>query len=226
MTVEEMCRLLLTGHVDAADVPDLADEDVREEVRKRLAAVGCDLAYSGATGRWLARLDGALPAVDGHDPALSFHAAEQAMIAALWLHLRFLPLERAKLDLDDAEERLVADDEGEPSVEVDDLLAQFHGKLAKSYLEGMVLGHLKNAGFVRQHAGRLYAGPLLDTIDEVAASERARLLLARHKRLSYLQRRAAVITAEEDGDADLTRVTDAAGGTAGRGSTVDAEGGA
>lgn len=191
MTVVEICRLLLTGSVEAADVPDLHDEDVRREVRQRLAAAGCGLAYSQDTGRWVARLDGSLPTVESHDAVLALHAAELAMLAACWLHLRFLPLERAELDVPEDDQLVdVGDEDGQPSVAVEDLIAQFHGKLNKTYLDNIVLGHLKNAGFVRQRSGRIYAGPLLDTLDEVAASERARVLLTRHQRLSYLERRA------------------------------------
>ncbi|MBI4538729.1 MAG: hypothetical protein HY704_04360 [Gemmatimonadetes bacterium] len=197
MNALEICRLLVTGSVDAADLPELADEEMREDIRQRLAGAGCTLAYSEATGRWVARLDGPLPAVESHDPVLRLHAAEQAMLAACWLHLRLLPLERARVAAAD-DGQLIATDNDEPSVDVEDLLAQFHGKLKKGYLD-MVLGRLKNAGFVRQRAGRLYAGPLLDTIDEVVAGERARVLLARHQRLSYLKRRAEQIEREEGG---------------------------
>ncbi len=195
MNAVEICRLLITGSVDAADLPELADEDAREEVRQRLGAAGCILAYSEVAGRWVARLDGPLPLVESHDPVLRLHAAEQAMLAGCWLHLRFLPLERARVATA-GDGQLIADEGEEPSVPVEDLLAQFHGKLNKSYLE-IVLGHLKNTGFVRQHAGRLYAGPLLDTIDEVVAGERARVLLARYQRLSYLKRRAEQIERED-----------------------------
>src|ERR1051325_5198757 len=97
MNAVEICRLLMTGSVDAADLPELADEDARDDVRQRLAAAGCILAYSEATGRWVARLDGPLPAVESHDPVLRLHAAELAMLASCWLHLHFLPLERAKV---------------------------------------------------------------------------------------------------------------------------------
>lgn len=207
MTVAEICRLLLSGSIDAADVPELHDEDTRRDVRDRLAGAGCDLAYSQATGRWVARLDGPLPTVEGHDPILALHAAELAMLAACWLHLRFLPLERAKLAVPDDEQLVEAAEDGEPSVEVADLLAQFHGKLNRTYLDNIVLGRLKNAGFLRQHAGRIYAGPLLDTLDEVAATERARVLLARHQRLAYLARRADALLGEDPQASDYDAST-------------------
>ncbi len=198
----EICRLLITGSVEASDLPELADEDMRESVRQRLAGAGCALAYSEATGRWVARLDGPLPEAASHDPVLRLHAAEQAMLAACWLHLRMLPLERTRIATSE-DGQLLANNDETPSITVEDLLAQFHGKLNKGYLE-IVLGRLKNAGFVRQHGGRLYAGPLLDTLDEVVAGERARVLIGRHQRLAYLKRRADQIESDE-GKADEKR---------------------
>ena len=198
MTVDELCRLLVSGSVDSSDVPELDDEDIRAEVQDRLAGVGCALAYSTATRRWVGRLDGPLPHIEGHDRILSLHAAELAALAACWLHLRFLPAERAKVEVAEDDGELLPSDDGEPSIEVEDLLAQFYGKLNRRYLEQIVLGHLKNAGFLRQHGGRLYAGPLLDTIDEVAATEHARRLLARHQRMAYLRRRAQAIVGDDE----------------------------
>jgi len=52
----------------------------------------------------------------------------------------------------------------------------------------MVLGRLKNAHFVRQHNGRLYAGPYLAALDEVVADERATELLRDFRLHRYLQR--------------------------------------
>ena len=215
MNAVEICRLLVSGSVDAADVPDLGDEDVREDVRQRLAGAGCALEYSVATGRWVARLDGPLPAAESHQAVLSLHAAERAVLAACWLHLRLLPSERGRVATA-ADDQFLPSEEGELSLAVDDLLAQFHGKLRKTYLEKIVLGHLKNAGFLRQHGGSLFAGPLLDTIDEVVAGERARVLLARHQRLTYLKRRAAEIERDEEPvGADQQEPAEPSGGSEG-----------
>jgi hypothetical protein len=52
----------------------------------------------------------------------------------------------------------------------------------------MVLGRLKNAHFVRQQNGRLYAGPYLAALDEVVADERATELLRDFRLHRYLQR--------------------------------------
>jgi hypothetical protein len=52
--------------------------------------------------------------------------------------------------------------------------------------------------------GRVEAGPLLDTLDEPAAADQARALLARHQRLAHQRRRAAELDGEQ---------TDAEGGS-------------
>ena len=87
--------MLLVGSVAAADVPELGEPETREEVRRRLAEAGCELAYSPQSERWLARLDGPVPVLEGHDPVLALGPAELAVLATCWLHLRFLPAERA-----------------------------------------------------------------------------------------------------------------------------------
>jgi hypothetical protein len=93
MDAAELCRVLLVGSVAAADVPELGQPETRDEVRRRLGEAGCELVYSPASERWLARLDGAVPALEGHDPVLALGTAELAVLATCWLHLRFLPEE-------------------------------------------------------------------------------------------------------------------------------------
>ena len=83
--------MLLVGSVAAADVPELGEPETRDEVRRRLGEAGCELVYSPASERWLARLDGPVPELEGHDPVLSLGTAELAVLATCWLHLRFLP---------------------------------------------------------------------------------------------------------------------------------------
>jgi hypothetical protein len=91
MDATELCRVLLVGSVATADVPELGEPETRDEVRRRLGEAGCELVYSSASERWLARLDGAVPALEGHDPVLALGTAELAVLATCWLHLRFLP---------------------------------------------------------------------------------------------------------------------------------------
>ena len=83
--------MLLVGSVAAADVPELGEPETRDEVRRRLAEAGCELVYSASSERWLARLDGPMPELEGHDPVLALGTAELAVLATCWLHLRFLP---------------------------------------------------------------------------------------------------------------------------------------
>ena len=64
-----------------------------------------------------------------------------------------------------------------------------------------MLERLARAGYLTQREGRVEAGPLLDTLDEPAAGDQARALLARHQRLAHLRRRAAELDRGEQDDA-------------------------
>jgi hypothetical protein len=176
----EVCRVLLVGSVAAVDVPELGEPETREEVRRRLAEAGCELAYSSRSERWLARLDGPLPELEGHDPVLALGTAELAVLATCWLHLRFLPAEHA--------EQAGAGDRR--WVDPDDLAELLGARLDGAGLAS-VLERLALAGYLTVREGRVEAGPLLDTLDEPGAAERARALVARHQRLAHLRRRAA-----------------------------------
>ena len=178
--------MLLVGSVAAADVPELGEPETHDEVRRRLGEAGCELVYSAASERWLARVDGPVPELEGHEPVLALGTAELAVLATCWLHLRFLPGERA-----------TAGDQG-PSpdwLDPDDLAELLGAKLDGTGLPG-VLERLAKAGYLNLREGRVEAGPLLDTLDEPGAADQARSLVARHQRLAHLRRRAA----ELDGD--------------------------
>jgi hypothetical protein len=176
MDATELCRVLLVGSVAAADVPELGEPETRDEVRRRLGEAGCELVYSPASERWLARLDGAVPALEGHDPVLALGTAELAVLATCWLHLRFLPGEASAGEQD--------------WIDPDDLAELLGARLDGTGLPG-VLERLGRAGYLTLREGRVEAGPLLDTLDEPGAAEQARALLARHQRLTHLRRRAA-----------------------------------
>jgi hypothetical protein len=178
----ELCRVLLVGPVAAADVPELADEGTREDVRRRLADAGCELAYTPGTERWLVRLGGPLPRLDAHDPVLAPDRDELAVLATCWLHLRFLPEERVRAGEPAAT--------GEPWLDPDDLAELLGARLDGGGL-AVALDRLCGMGYLSRHEGRLVAGPLLDSLDEPAAAEQARALLARHQRLASLRLRAA-----------------------------------
>lgn len=172
---ERVATLLVAGTLERGSWPELDDEDFAVEVRERLAAVGLDLVAAG--GRWLARAASAEDE-EGFHPTFRLHSVELAMLAALYLHLRYLPRQAGGVEHD-----------GEPSVELDELLRAFLS-YQRTYLENQVLGHLRNAGFVRRDAGRLYAGPYLAAIDEVRADQRSQEMLKNFMLRRYLRRRA------------------------------------
>ena len=182
--------MLLVGSVAAADVPELGEPETREDVRRRLGEAGCELVYSAASERWLARLAAPLPALEGHQPVLALDTPELAVLATCWLHLRFLPGER-----DTAGDAPPGPDWLDP-----DDLAELLGARLNGGLPG-VLERLVRAGYLTLREGRVEAGPLLDTLDEPGAADQARALLARHQRLAHLRQRAAQLDGGEQEDA-------------------------
>jgi hypothetical protein len=197
--------VLLVGSVAAVDVPELGETETRDEVRRRLAEAGCELVYSASSERWLARLDGPVPELEGHDPVLALGTAELAVLATCWLHLRFLPGE--------ARDRPAGGPAGGPDgdqpdrdwLDPDDLAELLGARLDGTGLPG-VLERLAKAGYLTMREGRVEAGPLLDTLDEPGAAEQARALVARHQRLAHLRRRAAELDGTDgtDGGDDAT----------------------
>ena len=191
--------MLLVGSVAAVDVPELGETETRDEVRRRLAEAGCELVYSASSERWLARLDGPVPELEGHDPVLALGTAELAVLATCWLHLRFLPGE--------ARDRPTGGPAGGPDgdqpdrdwLDPDDLAELLGARLDGTGLPG-VLERLAKAGYLTMREGRVEAGPLLDTLDEPGAAEQARALVARHQRLAHLRRRAAELDGTDGGD--------------------------
>ena len=173
--------MLLVGSVAAADVPELGEPETRDEVRRRLGEAGCELVYSPASERWLARLEAPLPPLEGHEPVLALGTAELAVLATCWLHLRFLPGEEAGSGDGRADQGWL--DPG-------DLAELLGARLDGTGLPG-VMERLATAGYLTLREGRVEAGPLLDTLDEPGAADQARALVARHQRLAHLRRRAA-----------------------------------
>lgn len=195
-TPEEAARLLTQGILDRTLWPELTLEDFAADVSERLAAVGLELA--SGDGHWVARSsDRNLP--DGFEPIFALDQLELAVLAALYLHLRYLP-RQSGTNGDGPDMR----GDEETSVAVEDIERGLPGyKVTKVQ---MVLGRLKNAHFVHQHNGRLYAGPYLSALDEVVADERATELLRDFRLHRFLQRavrgEAELSAAGGDGSAD------------------------
>lgn len=186
-TPRDVAALLVAGTLDRRQWPELDEEEFADQVRERLA--GVDLELVGSGGRWLARPSSAPePDLAGFEATFSLHAVELAVVAALYLHLRYLPRQAG------------ADSVGEePSVEVDEVLRGFPGH-NRTYIEKIILGHLRNAGFVRRENDRLYAGPYLGALNEIEADARAQEALGSFALRRYLQRRAEELEAEHAAD--------------------------
>ncbi len=119
--------------------------------------------------------------------------ADLAVLAVCWLHLRFLPAENSRLPVDDG--TLFAS-EGPQEIpleesEVADSIPTLHPRRV-----GISVGKLKKARFLLQRDGKLSAGPMMDTIDEVKATEQARRLMLRHQRLRRLDRQGEESSAQ------------------------------
>ncbi len=193
MNALELCQVLLAGSVPAAEAPELTDEEIRADVRRRLAGAGCGLHYAPASDRWVATLDGPVPRLEEHAPVVDLGPAELTVIAVCWLHLRFLPAEEASLP----EAGAAADERGgAPWLDPDDLGIMLGGRLALPDDLGGTLERLCQAGYLVLREGQIFAGPLLETFDDQAASDQAKELLARDQRLTHLRERASEIRAE------------------------------
>lgn len=176
-TPRETAALLVAGTLDRPLWPELDDEDFAREVRERLAAV--ELELIGAGGKWLARARHAPSEdTDGFDPIFALNSIELAVVAALYLHLRYLPRQPGGSGTEEA-----------PSVAVEEVLRAFPSYSGR-YISQIVLGHLRNAGFVRRENDRLFAGPYLAALNEIEADERAQTALGSFQLRRYLRRRA------------------------------------
>lgn len=179
-TPEKIAHLLIQGMLEQSAWPELEDEEVFQEVQERLRGVG--LSVVSADGFWVARgHDGEIE--EGFVPIFELNEAELAVLAALYLHLRYLPRERGATNT-------------EASVSVEDIERGFPAYKVQ-YVRGLI-GRLRNMHFVRQLNERLYAGPYLSALDEVIADERAAEALRDFKLRRYLKRRLAKAREEVD----------------------------
>jgi hypothetical protein len=186
-TPERVASLLVCGTLERSAWRELEQDDFAAKVRDLLSAVDLDLASAG--GRWVAR-PRTTGDEDGFEPTFHLHSVEMAMVAALYLHLRYLPHQAADTEMTE-----------EPSVELDDLIRPFAqpvGSYTKHYLEQIVLGHLKKAGFCEQRGGRYYAGAYLAAVDPVAANERAKAALDSFLLKRFLRERARELSEATD----------------------------
>jgi len=186
-TPAQTAAMLVAGTLDRAQWPELDDEDFAGEVGDRLDMVGLELV--GSSGKWLARPKHApTDDIDGFEPAFALNTVELAVIAALYLHLRYLPRNANRNENGE-----------EPSVAVEELLRGFPGYSSR-FISQIVVGHLRNAGFVRRENDRLYAGPYLATLNEIEADERSQVALGSFQLRRYLKQRASEL--EDDHAAD------------------------
>jgi hypothetical protein len=205
MTVEEICRLLSTGWVESRDVPELMDDDVRADVARRGEAVGQRLYYSEVTDHYGFVLAGELPEAPSHRPAVRLDRSHRAVIAACWMHLRWLPAERQRVGAESGPQAVGPE---EPCLTIDELALQFRGQLTKGHIEWKLVPHLKHTGYLVQREKKLYGGPMLDSLDELKATELAREYMARYKRMAHLKRRAEAIDQIRKSTEEATRAAD------------------
>lgn len=186
MTPVEICRALLTANIPIDAVPELRDEDVLQEVRDRLAQVGCELIYSRTGECWITRASGPVPDLERADSPNSLDAKDLAVLAVCWLHLRFLPRENSDNEADGANvltDGLFPDRSAVPEVPFDSFEVKEQIPSLPVQSISIALGKLKRARFLTERAGQYIAGPMMDAVDDVRATEQARRLLLRHQRI-------------------------------------------
>jgi hypothetical protein len=174
-SAEVAASLLTQGTLVERAWPELREEAFAEDVRRRLSEVGLTLVNAG--GYWLARAADR-GEQEGFEPMFAPNDGHMAVLACLWLHLRYLPRLRGGLD----------GDHDEPSISVEEIEHAFPAYPPR-YV-AIVLGYLKNMRFVHQWNERILAGPYLAAIDEEAADGLAREALRDFKLRRYLRRRA------------------------------------
>lgn len=187
-SAELAASLLTQGTLVERAWPEFGEDGFAEDVRRRLAEVGLTLVNAG--GHWLARAADR-GEQEGFEAMFEPNDSHMAVLACLWLHLRYLPRLRGELD----------GEHEEPSISVEEIEHAFSG-YQPNYV-GIVLGYLKNMRFIRQWDERIFAGPYLAAIDEEAADTLAREALRDFKLRRYLRRRAEQLLGEgthvEDG---------------------------
>jgi hypothetical protein len=207
VTPVEICRALLAGVVSAEHLPELGDDDVRQEVQYRLSQAGCDLVYSRHFDSWTASFTRGAPEATVIDSPTLLNSADLAVLAVCWLHLRFLPAENSRLPVDD-DALFVSEEPLEIPLEESEVASSIPA-LSKTTV-GISVGKLKRARFLLQREGKLSAGPMMDTIDEVRATEQARRLMLRHQRLERLQRQGEEPSAQAGASGGTDGAADAA----------------
>lgn len=208
MTPTEISGALLVAMLPAREVPELRDDDVRQEVELRLSEVGCELIYSHHFDCWTARLARALPDINLNNSPQALDTKDLAVLAVCWLHLRFLPMENSRLPVDD--DGLFPEEDAVVEVPLDQ--ADIIGQLPTLHPRSIEISitKLKRTRFLVQRDGLLLAGPMMDALDEVRATEQARRLMMRHERLRRARRAAgdageeATATTADGGGDDAT----------------------
>lgn len=184
MRSSELAASLLTqGTLVGRAWPEFGEEAFAEDVRRRLNEVGLTLV--NADGHWLARAADR-GEQEGFEAMFEPNDGHLAVLACLWLHLRYLPRLRGDLD----------GDHDEASISVEEIEHAFPAYPPR-YV-AIVLGYLKNMRFIRQWNERIYAGPYLAAIDEDEADGLAREALRNFKLRRYLRRRAEELLGAED----------------------------
>jgi hypothetical protein len=193
VTPVEICRALLAGVVSAEHLPELGDDEVRQEVQYRLGQAGCDLVYSRHFDSWTASFTRGAPEAAVIDSPTALDSLDLAVLAVCWLQLRFLPAENSRLSVDD-DALFAAEESLEIPLEESEVASSIPA-VSRTRVT-ISVGKLKRARFLLQREGKLLAGPMMDMIDDVRATEQARRLILRHQRLARLQRQGEAPSAQ------------------------------
>jgi hypothetical protein len=157
VTAAEVAAMLTCGTLRVDACRELSDPAFAADVDRRLAGVGLERA-TGA-GRWIARRIAEPPDRGGWEP---FHRLQQphlAVIAAVYLHLQYLPRQAG------------VDPDPQATLALDELCATF-ASYGRQTMRRFV-SELRRSGHLSGEGDDIAAGPLLAAIDPVTADARA-----------------------------------------------------
>jgi hypothetical protein len=202
---QEICGILIAnGHVKKSDFRDLLyDEGLREEVDKRLNAVGLRLVLNVYSESWGVGLNDRTASDDRLEWSNNFGLARGAMALLLIIWCKLILPKRMAQEERQPEDGTVAslfpeiEEMPQPrtSISRDQLVAEFSGLLGGSTNMSKYLAQLSRANLIRAYGGVIEEGPLLSlVVDEANLSDELR----REVLISVLRREQKLNQAQEE----------------------------